>query len=101
MSTKKVKINAPIILRNDTSENWRTKNPVLRKGEMGIENDTYLFKFGDGENNWNNLPYFTQNLVLSDSGIREDIRSIVISEIQLAIDKIKEVNGGNSTNVNN
>lgn len=46
-----------IQLRNDTAENWTTKNPVLSKGEMGIESDTNKFKFGDGLSKWSELPY--------------------------------------------
>lgn len=46
-----------IILRNDTAENWKSSNPVLKLGEMGIETDTNMFKFGDGTTAWNTLPY--------------------------------------------
>lgn len=27
-------------MRNDTAANWNSKNPVLAKGEMGVEIDT-------------------------------------------------------------
>lgn len=46
-----------LTLRNDTSTNWITYNPILIKGEMGIEIDTGKFKFGDGVTKWNNLKY--------------------------------------------
>ena len=46
-----------ILLRNDTATNWTTVNPVLGKGEMGIEIDTGKFKFGDGVTTWQNLNY--------------------------------------------
>ena len=46
-----------ILLRNDTAENWSTVNPVLMKGEMGIESDTLKIKFGDGTKAWNELAY--------------------------------------------
>lgn len=46
-----------LINRNDTSDNWRDKNPILIKGELGVENDTGKFKFGDGVNHWNDLKY--------------------------------------------
>ena len=51
MSTIKTKF----ILRNDTSENWKNKNPVLAEGESGFETDTGVLKIGDGINTWNNL----------------------------------------------
>lgn len=44
-------------LRNDLASKWSNKNPVLAKGEMGVEVDTYKFKIGDGNHSWNSLPY--------------------------------------------
>lgn len=46
--------------RNDSTANWNTFNPVLLKGEIGIEfctNGTTLWKVGDGTKNWSALPY--------------------------------------------
>lgn len=53
MATLKTKI----VLRNDTAENWELHNPQLLAGETGVETDTGYFKIGDGEHNWNDLPY--------------------------------------------
>jgi len=41
----------------DTKEGWETKNPILPKGQFGIEVPNNLIKIGDGENNWSNLPF--------------------------------------------
>ena len=49
--------NVTILLRNDTASNWTTENPVLSKGEIGVEIDTNKFKFGDGIKTWSNLDY--------------------------------------------
>lgn len=38
---------------------WTTKNPVLKEGEPGWEEDTNKLKIGDGLNSWNDLPYLT------------------------------------------
>lgn len=46
-----------IQLRNDTSANWTSADPVLAQGEMGIETDTDQFKIGNGVNLWSELPY--------------------------------------------
>lgn len=46
-----------IVIRNDIAENWKTANPVLLKGELGLETDTNKFKIGDGTSKWNDLPY--------------------------------------------
>jgi hypothetical protein len=57
-----------IQIRNDTAENWNTANPVLAQGELGIENDTRLFKIGDGESLWSELDYSASNITLLDGG---------------------------------
>lgn len=46
-----------IILRHDTSTNWAANNPILSLGEYGVEDDTHKVKRGDGEKEWNSLPY--------------------------------------------
>lgn len=50
-------LDVKIQIRNDTKNNWTTQNPVLLKGEMGVETDTRKFKFGDGVNDWKTLEY--------------------------------------------
>ena len=62
-------LNIRIQLRNDTAENWTTQNPVLRKGEMGVEIDTGKTKIGNGTAHWKDLKY---------SGVDEDtIKGII------------------------
>lgn len=46
-----------IKLRRDTAANWDSVNPVLASGEMGVETDTGLHKFGNGTANWGALSY--------------------------------------------
>ena len=55
MATKTLKTK--IIMRHDTAENWRIKNPILDKGEIGVESDTHKFKIGDNATAWNDLGY--------------------------------------------
>ena len=55
MATKTLKTK--IIMRNDTAENWRIKNPILDKGEIGVESDTHKFKIGDNATAWKDLGY--------------------------------------------
>lgn len=50
-------LTARIQIRNDTAANWTQQNPILLKGEIGIEIDSKKFKFGDGVSNWNDLKY--------------------------------------------
>lgn len=44
--------------RIDTSENWAAANPVLYKGERGIDSTEGKEKVGDGVTAWNDLPWF-------------------------------------------
>ena len=50
-------INTKIQLRNDLAATWNSRNPVLKKGEIGIEIDTRKMKVGDGTTTWNALSY--------------------------------------------
>lgn len=50
-------LNVTLIMRNDTASNWKTKNPILTLGELGIETDTRKFKIGDGATAYNSLKY--------------------------------------------
>ena len=62
-------LNIRIQLRNDTAENWTSANPILRKGEMGVEIDTRKIKIGNGTDRWTALEY---------SGVDEDtIKGII------------------------
>ena len=50
-------IKTTIQLRNDLAATWTTKNPVRKKGEIGIEIDTRKMKVGDGTTAWNAVSY--------------------------------------------
>ena len=50
------------VQRNDTKANWAAANPVLLRGEMGVEIDTRKFKFGDGTSRWLELEYVSKDL---------------------------------------
>ena len=51
-------INARQKQRIATANAWQSANPVLLKGEFGIESDTNQLKIGDGVTHWNDLIYF-------------------------------------------
>ena len=53
-------LKTQLVLRNGTSAQWTAANPVLLKGELGLENDTRRMKIGDGITAWEDLPYATQ-----------------------------------------
>lgn len=49
--------NVRIQLRNDTAANWAKSTVVLLVGEFAVENDTGLFKIGNGTDVFSALPY--------------------------------------------
>ncbi len=65
-------------LRHDTSANWSTVNPVLKAGEIGIE-DNALAKIGDGATSWNDLDYFSGDGIDSVARSMATSNSVIIS----------------------
>ena len=55
-------LKSRIVPRNGTAAAWAEANPVLLKGEIGVEVDTRRFKFGDGLTSWSDLPYADKHL---------------------------------------
>jgi hypothetical protein len=74
MATLKTKI----LHRNDTTANWTSNNPVLSKGEFGIEwitsgasgvEGSCKVKIGDGFTAWNDLNYVGgDTIIITTSG---------------------------------
>lgn len=63
-------MNSLILIRSDTQTQWYNANPVLKKGEIGIELDTNRFKIGDNSTQWRSLGYYSRVIygTLSTSG---------------------------------
>lgn len=61
-------LKTKILLRNDLATAWTTANPILLKGEIGIEIDTNKFKIGDGTKKWNELSYVGTDIEIVGSG---------------------------------
>ena len=57
-----------ILLRNDTATAWTNANPVLMKGEIGIETDTNKLKIGDGLTAWSALSYVGTQVEVTGEG---------------------------------
>jgi len=55
-----------IQIRNDTSANWTSANPILASGEVGYETDSRKSKLGDGVTAWNTLNYTVSDAVVSN-----------------------------------
>lgn len=56
-------------VRRGLAADWTAQNPVLLKGEFGLETDTGLKKMGDGVTAWNILSYdtITQDITPGDT----------------------------------
>ena len=72
-------LNIRIQLRNDTAENWTNANPLLLKGEMGVETDTGKTKIGNGTAYWKDLKY---------SGVDEDTIKGIIDKNRSAFTEV-------------
>lgn len=69
MAQKTIKADV-IKQRTDTTDNWESKNPILAKGEIGIEETTtgeIKQKVGDGTSAWDKLVYLGLNISTADS----------------------------------
>lgn len=63
----KIYLKSIFMHRSDTAENWSEKNPVLKKGEAGVElGNPAAVKIGDGETPWNALEYSAANALKQD-----------------------------------
>lgn len=56
-------------LRRGLAEVWKKNNPLLAKGEPGFELDTNRLKIGDGEKNYNDLPYIGEAEVFNADSV--------------------------------
>ena len=81
-------LNIRIQLRNDTAENWINANPLLLKGEMGVETDTGKTKIGNGTARWKDLKY---------SGVDEDTIKGIIDKNRNAVEFIVANEGESDT----
>ena len=50
-------IKASLIVKHANAVDWGHADPVLLKGELGVELDTGLFKVGNGTSLYSELPY--------------------------------------------
>ena len=79
-----------IQFRRGTAYEWHSVNPKLAEAEMGIETDTNLFKIGNGNDFWDDLPY---------GGIRGYTGSASTSTLSIAVDNVLYVSkSGNDAN---
>lgn len=53
--------------RRGTAALWTSTNTILNDGELGVESDTKMFKFGDGTTAWTSLAYAAISTAAGDT----------------------------------
>jgi hypothetical protein len=79
-----------IKFRRDTAANWATTNPTLAAGEVGLETDSGLVKYGNGTSAWADLQYTTT------ASIRTKVQNATGSAITKG--SVVYINGANGDN---
>lgn len=46
-----------LVVKNKTAEQWELFSGILEPGQLGVENDTFKMKLGNGVNLYKDLPY--------------------------------------------
>jgi hypothetical protein len=87
MSTVRIQV------RRGTASQWTSVNPILAAGEMGVESDTNLFKFGNGTSTWTALAYANN----SDVAIGEISQDAINNALSLGAGLTKTYNDGANT----
>jgi len=87
MSTVRIQV------RRGTAAQWTSVNPILAAGELGVESDTNLFKFGNGSSTWTALSYANN----SDVAIGEISQDAINSALTMGSGLTKTYNDGANT----
>ena len=82
-----------IQVRRGTAAQWTSANPTLAAGELGVESDTNLFKFGNGSSSWTALAYANN----SDVAIGEISQDAINTALTMGSGLTKTYNDGANT----
>ena len=87
MSTVRIQV------RRGTAAQWTSVNPILAAGEMGVESDSNLFKFGNGSSTWTAIAYANN----SDVAIGEISQDAINTALTMGAGLTKTYNDGANT----
>lgn len=87
-----------IQFRRGTAAEWTSVNPILAEAEMGIETDTNLFKIGNGNDNWNDLPYGGLRGYSGSSGYTGSVGNIAVANVLYVSKSGNDSNAGTALN---
>ena len=82
-----------IQVRRGTAAQWTSADPILAAGELGVESDTNLFKFGNGSSTWTALAYANN----SDVAIGEISQDAINTALTMGAGLTKTYNDGANT----
>src|SRR5690349_24975574 len=88
-------------IRRGTAAEWADVNPVLHKGEPGLETDTTKVKIGDGVTRWNDLDYSAAlnlaSVVAQSLSVETAARISADAALSVRIDAISGTGGGSGS----
>jgi hypothetical protein len=87
-----------IQFRRGTAAEWTGVDPTLAEGEMGIETDTNLFKIGNGNDSWTELPYGGLRGYVGSSGFTGSIGNMAVSNVLYVSKSGNDSNSGTALN---
>lgn len=80
-----------IVTKNDTAENWTTNDPVLLKGEQGIDTTNWKIRIGDGIHKWSELSDYGLSEAEVQAMIKRDDYYVVSTYEELeALEGVKQ-----------
>lgn len=74
-------IRTTLILRNDTSANWAASSLVLKKGEVGFDTDSHIFKVGDGTKTWKDITTSFVDLAAVEKAINDATKNLHTTDV--------------------
>ena len=78
-----------IVTKNDTAENWQQNDPILLKGEQGIDTTNWKIRIGDGISKWSELSDYGLSEAEVQAMIkRDDYYELVISKTEATADVV-------------
>lgn len=87
-----------IQFRRGIAAEWTSVDPVLAEGEMGIETDTNLFKIGNGNDSWTELPYGGLRGYAGSAGFTGSIGNTAVQNVLYVSKSGNDSNSGTSLN---
>lgn len=69
-------LNVKLLLRNGLSAEWEASSRILGKGELAWASDTGVFKIGDGEHAWKDIPRIYKDFESVQSAINTAVAGL-------------------------